>query len=60
MFMAAAKGSARTPLGPIPKFAPLVARNSLGPIPKIVAYLSCSAGRTHFAQTNSSLPKLLR
>ena len=32
-------------------------------IPKIVAYLSCSAGRTHFPRTNyqdSGLPKLLR
>ena len=34
----------------LPKFAPLVARTSLGPI---VAYLSCSAGRTHFAWIKS-------
>ena len=36
--MAAAKGSARTPLGP--------------KLPKIVVYLSSSAGRIHFARTN--------
>ena len=27
---------------------------------KIVAYLSCSAGRTHFAQTNSCMYKAIR
>ena len=36
---------------------PLVASTSLGPIPKKVAYLSCTAGRTHFAR--SKIPKLV-